>query len=98
MITFCQQYNFWRIYQTLIDDYVHQLKGYIDNPTGIWQDYNVIYSALEQLHRLASVNSKLLCPADIPSYPDPDDYTDLVSSKSIIMSIPIDFNSTISFS
>jgi len=57
------------------------LQEQLDNPTGIWADLNIVYRMwrLEQLF----ISQGLICAADYPDPPDPDDYPDLVSEATL---------------
>ena len=97
MQTFCQLYNSRRMTQELIDDLVDYLKSLVDNPTGIWQDFNPIYAAVLELHKAADQEYELLCDADLPDFPNPDDYPDLTSEKTVPFSIPVDMPTSLDF-
>lgn len=52
-----------------------------NNPTGKWRDFNVIAKNVRRWTELRYANSEsgLVCRDEAPPFPDPDDFSDLVS-------------------
>ncbi len=54
---------------------------YIDNPTGVWADFNPVYNGWLTLVNWA--REGILCFDELPPAPDPADYTDYTSPKTV---------------
>lgn len=67
--------------QNLIDILKEPLEDEINNPTGIWADFNCLHRAWRSFYRAAEL--KLINDSDVPDEPDPDDYTDTDSEATV---------------
>ena len=56
-----------------------RLRDAIAHPTGIWADFNALHNAWQVMMNSADA----LSPEEIPEEPDPEDYPDRISAKSV---------------
>jgi hypothetical protein len=57
----------------LRNEWLKPFRDIIDHPTGRWSDFNQAHQLWEQLKDM-TYWSMVICPADLPTEPDPFDY------------------------
>jgi len=67
----------WRT--KMVDDLTYR----INNPSGVWADFNVLHRGWKVIYTLV-VNEQIFCADDIPPEPNPIDYLDDLTSPTTI--------------
>jgi len=72
--------------RTLTGMTLRRLRELIENPSGVWADFNILYRGWKIIRVIAEdSNCKcgLYCLENVPPEPDPADYTDLDAESTI---------------
>ena len=71
-----------RIPENLVNELLKDIRNRINNPSGIWQDYNCLYNTIIKLKVLTYPDGRaVLCPEDLPELPNIEDYPNLTAQK-----------------
>jgi len=68
--------------QWMVDMMLEELNERINNPSGVWADFNCLHRAWRAVRNSIILNG-IFCIDDLPDEPQPEDYPDIEAATTI---------------